>query len=156
MAGCSIFPGHCYNGTQSAGHFAAVFAARRATYLGCDPEATMTLLTILFAAAFLLFGYFVWVPRQLLRIHDYLTDGNVANELGAAQDHFLKLTRRFCAAPMVLCLVAVLLCAKGAYNDARLRPEREKREQVLKEKLKKYSVGSVYAKPLEQDRKAKP
>jgi hypothetical protein len=116
----------------------------------------MTLLTTLFAVAFLVFGYFVWIPRQLLRIYDRITDGNGANELGAAHDHFLLLTRRFCTPPMVLCLVAFVVCAKGAYDDSRLQPHRDRRDQERAEKMKKYSVGSVYTQGFEHDRKAKP
>lgn len=106
---------------------------------------------LLFLTAALALAFFTWQPDKLLAVHMYLTGRNAENEMDAASYTFVRLTRRFCAIPAIVCLLIGIGFAQSAMRAAKERPENERHDQARFEAIRKHGVGALLSKQASGD-----
>lgn len=100
---------------------------------------------VVFALTTLVLAYFSWFPEQLLALHEYLTGRDAARELDRATYSFMRMTRRLCAIPAVICLVIAACFVNAAVQAARDQPANDRHDQERFERIRKLGAGSLYS-----------
>jgi hypothetical protein len=104
-----------------------------------------TFLALFFALISMALGFFAWFPERLLFLHHRLTGRDAIRELDGAHYVFMRLTRRVCVVPMVVCLLIALCFTWTAVNDARMNEINERRDKERFEKIRRQGAGSIYS-----------
>ena len=102
-----------------------------------------TIFALFFIALALILAYFTWLPDRLLALHQYLTGRDAASELDRASYTFLRLTRRLCAIPAIICLVIGVRFVQAAVRAANEHPANVQHDQKRFEDIRRHGVGSL-------------